>query len=789
MKWKIFSTAFISLAFFCFPENMIGCGPTEDPFDYYTSFFSHNVIPQKDLSPFYYTGLVSFYIDESEESANRSYNEKIIEEWRSYCKNQPSINEVISFIYSANANDIKKAIDQSRTGNTEFTNTMGRYLVTTKDLAALNYLLLAKQSESVASFDPWEATPKKDSLLINKYISNVQSFLKQPVNDFLKTKFAYQLCKLAFYNSRFADCIQWYDELLSKKEYAVRELGLSYKAGSLFRLGKNKDAAYYFSKLFTFSLLNKKDVFLGFLWSTDYCDPKLQRDYLMSCKNNKEKANMLAMFALHGTQYKLAALREIYSLDPRNEFLPLLVTREIGKLEEKYLTAVLSKEKGGRPYYYAWRESQNLVEERKQLDLLITFLQTAAQITEANTGLYLTGVAYLSFIDKKYSVAKTYIGRARKIPLSDKLKDQLALVDLLVEANAPGKMDAAVEQNILSSLKWLHKKAMGDDEYRKFLRNFFSEILAQRYEQQNEDYKAALAYGFADSSAGWWTGGLDFVQNEMSTEQLIKLHGLLISQKKSTYENFLIGHSSLTKNDVVDMVGTSYLRDFKFSDAITWLKRAPKQDTLTETDYNYTTRSTTTFYPDPFFDYINDSQRYDKKTSIVYTKLTLAQKLVELQKSIAATKDKDAQSKFYYRLATALYNMSFYGNSWKAVDFYRHTSEWNAGEYKTPWKKEYYGVYTTRKYYQKAYELTSNKEFKAACHFQIIKCAQRQIPLPKEYFFYGNLDTDEELNDFWKKFKYNPLFANFQNDFADTKYFNNVTTRCSYLRDFVKKSK
>lgn len=789
MKWKIFSTAFISLSFSFFPENMIGCGPTEDPWDYYTSFFSHEVVPQKDLKPFYYTGLLSFYTDEMEEREVPSYNKKIVEEWRSYCKNQPSANDVIAFVYSSNNNDIKKAADQLKSGSTSITNGMAKYLVTTKDQLALNYLLLAKQSENLGTFDSWEAIPKKDSLLINKYIDNAQTLLRQSKNEFLKTKFAYQLCKLAFYNSRFADCVQWYDEFLSGKEYAVQELALSYKAGSLFRSGRKKEAAYNFSKLFASSSLNKKDVFLGFLWSTDYCNPELEDNYSSICKNNKEKATMLALFAMHGTQYRLAALRKVYALDPANDLLPLLATREVSKLEEKYLTPILSDEKGGRQYYYSWLEPGDLNEDKKQLGLLTNFFQTAAKTADANTGLYLTGAAYLSFIDKKYSAAKNYIEQARKLSLTSKLKDQLALLDLLVAANEPGKLDAAAEQSILSSLQWLQKKASENEEYQKFLRNFLTEIVAQRYEQQGEDYRAALAYGFADKNAAWWSGGgIDFIQNEMSTGQLLKLYDLFVSQKRTAYENFLISHSAVTKNDAVNTIGTSYLRDFDFANSISWLKKASKQDTLSETDYNYTTQKEITFYPDPFYDYVNDNQRYDKKSFIAYTKLTLAQKLLELQKSIEATKEKEAKAKLYYKLATALYNMSFYGNSWKAVDYYRHTTEWNRGVYKAPWEKEYYGVHTAKAYYQKAYELSSNKEFKAACYFLVIKCAQRQIIFPKEYLYY-DIDSDNELGDFWKKFKYNSLFPNFQREFGDTKYFNYATTRCSYLRDFVKKNK
>jgi hypothetical protein len=788
MKWKLFSTAFISLLFFCFPENMIGCGPTEDPWDYYTSFFSNDMISQKDFKPFYYTGLLSFYTDDTEEKNSPSYNQKIIEEWRSYCKDQASATDVIALVYSSSATEIKKAIDQIKNGSAAVTNRMAKYLVTSKDQQALNYLLLAKQSEALGTSDAWASTPAKDSIAINKLISNAQALLKESKNDFLKTKFAYQLCKLAFYNSRFRDCIQWYDELLSDKSYAVQPLGLSYKAGSLFRAGRKKEAAYNFSKLFSASSLNKKDVFLGFLWSTDNCNPELENDYLSLCKSDKEKANMVAMFAMYGTQYRLAALRKLYSLDPASNLLPLLVTREISKLEEKYLTPVLSKEKGGKQYYYSWNESGDLNEDRKQLNLVLNFLQTAASATDANAGLYLTGAAYLSFIDKKFSAAKNYIEQARKISLSEKLKDQLALIDLLIAANEPQKLDALVEQNILPSLQWLFKKASNNDEYKKFLRNFLSEIIAQRYQQQGEDFRAALIYGVADSNVQWWNEGLDFVQNEMSTEQLLKLYNLFTSQKNTAYEKFMIAHSAINKNNAINTIGTSYLRDFDFSNAISWLKKATSRDTISETDYNYTSQTETPSYPDPFYDYVNDNQRYDKKSSVAYTKLSLAQKLLELKKSIETPSDKEAKSKLYYKLATALYNISFYGNSWQAVDYYRHTSQWNTGAYKAPWEKEYYGVYTARAYYQKAYELTSNKEFKAACYFLLIKCAQRQIIAP-DYYSYEGIDGDPGWKEFWKQFKYNPLFSNFQKEFGNTKYFSYVSTRCSYLRDFVKKNK
>ena len=135
-------------------------------------------------------------------------------------------------------------------------------------------------------------------------------------------------------------------------------------------------------------------------------------------------------------------------------------------------------------------------------------------------------------------------------------------------------------------------------------------------------------------------------------------------------------------------------------------------------------------------------------------------------------------------MASALYNMSYYGNSWKAVAYDRSGSDWNEGVYKQPWQRDYYGVYKARDYYQKAYDVATDKEFKASCLFMVIKCAQRQLVKPPyDYKNYEQADKDQEA--FQKKFMNNPLFARFKSEFSTTKFYPYVYNRCSYLRDYV----
>ena len=93
-----------------------------------------------------------------------------------------------------------------------------------------------------------------------------------------------------------------------------------------------------------------------------------------------------------------------------------------------------------------------------------------------------------------------------------------------------------------------------------------------------------------------------------------------------------------------------------------------------------------------------------------------------------------------------------------------------------------------KNYYLKAYELSSDKEFKAAAYFLAAKCAQRQIARPD--YDWNNYDAYEaNMKVFQRKFANNAMFANFKKEFGSTKFYQYAYTRCSYLRDFVAKSK
>ena len=794
MNWKIPAIAFSGFIFLLFPQNLIGCADSSDYYNYYTSFFSKGTAGAPQYEPFYYTALSDFYYDEwNEERPSPPYDD-VVREWASRCKSPEADAAVV--VYEMEKKDVEKMLSAKGTIPSTLPdslrrNAMVKYFASSKNTDDLLYLLFAKGVEPYTTEQEWGNPVTKDSVQMNGFITIADRRYQASADPFLKNKYAFQRCKLAFYNNRFRDCIRWYDEHFTPQNTsAVSSRALSYKAGSLFRSGRNKEAAYAFSKLFDPSNPGAGDM-QNFLWATGFSNPALEDEYSSLAGSDKEKAKILGMFALYGTDYRLPTIEKVFALDPSSPMLPVLASREINKVEERYLEIVPDTV----DYRYDTKEEaeKEKANNRQYTGNLISFFEKlSAHKATTQPALYLAGAAHLSFILKDYDKAKEYLALAAKRNPSSRVNEQLRMTQLLVTANRKEKIDAGIEQDILPAVQWLSTKAKTDGEYATFYSRFFREVMAARYEQQGDLSRAALAHSISElvddpSTYGeYWRNAYDILQRRMNTAQLLTLYQLYGKSHPTGFEKYLLSSASFKRDDVVDVLGTSYLRDHKFAQAIEWLKKADKPKELVITNYNYRTDKETTVIVDPFFDYLNDWQRFDKQGAKPYTKLSLAEKLLETQKKLDTAKSGEQRARLNYLLGTAFYNMSYYGNSWQAVAYSRSGIAWIEDTYEnrseSGWEDEYYGVYKARGHYQKAYELAKDKEFKAAAYFMVIKCAQRQIP-GVEFDYYNPKEYGKEE----KEYLSSPLFPNFVREFGTTKFYKYTYNRCSYLRDFIAK--
>ncbi len=795
MNWKAFITACISTTIVSFPQNIIGCGPEADPYDYYTSFFHQNLPEVNGYRPFYYTGYNFLY--DADEPA--SVTDLLAEEWAAYCGvavknadakklvNKFALKDLNNLYYHIEKNQPLKIPDSVKQ------NSMTDYFIRSKDTEALGYILYAKQVEPnvIGGEGDWN-TPARDSIKMAKLIKNGQQLYGAAKKDIFKLKYIYQFLRLAHYSGRYTDVINWYDEFVTKNTASsvLQPLSLALKAGALFRSGQQKEAAYLFSKVFAASNVKRVSNYLGFKWSVN--SEAAKAEYIAMGKNDKEKADIITLFTLGSTNNDLHNLQEIFRLDPGSEHLEVLVVREINKLEEKYLTPILQNVQGGKAFYFTWTNADRdsiITDAGKEVKAFASFLHEAAGSSAVkNAGLLETSAAYASYMIKDYTTAKKYLVAADKMRLTQKVKDQWALTNLLVTINEKDKIDAAFEEQLLPSLKWLEERVKAErpvevdfwqvHQWRNIYRNLMSEVLAKRYHEQGDLAKETLSIGAADwimkGQRDYYGGmnGIEFLRDKLISNDVEKLYALLDSKQPNKFEIYLFNHNSVTKKEVIDFAGTSYLREYGYSNAIAWFKRSADKKTINK---------------NPFIDILYDrEEQFAAENNFSITKLAFAQEMLRLEQQ---AKQPSLAAKAYYKIALGMYNMSYYGHTWELVQYYRSGSDgYYIPKNATGFQKEYYGVFKAHDYFEKAMKASNDKNFKARCLFMMAKCAQKQIRRPQYDDYttnYDKMSTDEDL--YFIQFKQNKYFPQFVKDYGNTAFYKQAFSSCSYLRDFVKK--
>lgn len=795
MNWKAFTVGCVSAALVSFPQNIIGCGGETDPYDYYVSFFHSNLPDAKAYQPFYYTSW-NFFYDDAEPVQT---SDILAKEWATICETtEKDAKQFVNKFAWKDLNNLYQNLEKKqplKIPDSVKKNGVTNYFFKYKDLETLGYIMYAKKVEPyvLGGIDYWEA-PKRDTAQMNKLIKGGFQLFAACKKEFIQLRYIYQVMRLAHYSERYKDVIAWYDKYVGNFENSsvLKDLCLALKAGALFRTKQTKEAAYLFSKVFASTTAKRVSNYLGFSWSVKRDE---SRDaYLSLCKNNKEKANMLAMFAMSSSSNdELEAMKEIFTLDPGNEMLEVLAVREINKLEEKYLSPYLQKESGAKNFQYLWMDEiqidSAIAVAQSNLKPTAVFFDKAAQSSSvSNRALFETGAAYIAWMMRDYKAANKYLSAAEQMNPSQKVKDQWALTNLLVTINEKNKIDGAFEEQLLPSIQWLKKKALEEkavtigywdvSQWKTFYRNLFSDVLAPLYHKQGDTHKEALCYGAADYMQAGYSfqnkNGIEYLHNKMSSADVEKLYSLVSSSKTNAFEKYIIANNAVKPGDVVDFAGTAYLREFNYAKAVEWFKKSPDKTIITK---------------NPFADLLYDQEEQlpsEKKFSI--TKLAFAEEMLKQQQTLERAKGPGV-SIYYYKMALGMYNTTYYGHTWELVQYYRSGSD---GYYipnnATDFEKEYYGCYKAYEYFEQAMNISNDKNFKARCLFMMAKCKQKQLHRPQYEEYASNYDKMEEAEKkYMHDFKYSPLFPQLVKEYGSTAFFKEAMSSCSYLKDFVKK--
>ncbi len=769
MNWKRYITLAISVIFLVpFEQWVHACAGGDDPYDYFPSYFFRDINKNAAYSPFYYTSLLVYADDNYTQDVN-------IDEWYAYTSSKVPKQDIDSFVYNYSLADLNAALSSIiTTGNSKarkevVDNKFAQWLVKEKDKEAAGYLLFAKQCEPYAQpedgyYDQktyeWKTVPR-DTVKMADLLAEGRIRHDAAKKEAIQWRYKYQLVRLAFYARKYDEALSLYNTLVGSKTYngIMCPRCLELKAGILYKTGRKNEAAYLYSKTFDLSDELKQSSHISFSWAVN---GKID-DVLKLCRNEHEKAIVYIMKGLHdygdGTTIGLDMMQKAYDADANIKGLTEVMTREISKAEERFVT---------KPNIWYYSDSQAHALKSVYPAYLEKLNDFARRVVKdgknGDKAFWFLAAAYIYLIQNNYAEATAYLGKAAKENMTPRQKDIHGVTTALLILKQNRQLDQATESKLLPALKWIDEKTENDPYFAGAYTHFINVLMTDKYLQQGDTVKAVYTMN------GWASWEL---LDDMSTNQLEHVKAFIRKKDKTPYEVWLTRNSNYQESMLYEMQGTKHLRAQEYDKAIAAFKKVPDS------------AINAYLLPDCFVSHIQDMQDWNRSDSaVMYNKLTLAQKLAAMKKKLDAN-PQDASTAYSY--ANAMYNLTYYGKGWQAVQYNRSGVEFEAyymsdERKKAPAsKRNYYDASLAEKYYMQAFSNSNDAEFKARCIFMAAKCWQKNCPAPKGVNYYS---YDDKL--YYSNALKNPYFKQLK-QYNKTKFYANAVSTCGYLKDYVRK--
>jgi len=809
MKWSVFSKLAASVLLLTTAETLVqACGGSEDPYDYYPSFFDNRATAEPAFAPFYYTGYQLFYDDGywGDDAQKASFldtaaqTDANLAEWRAYTGASIPFADLDSFIYAYPLADVSALYYNIEKGQAAplpepmERNRMTQWFRQSKDLEALGYLMHAKRCEPLAvpQWNDWEPVTR-DTAQAGRLIKSGLQLHAAAKKDFFKTRYAYQVLRTAFYAGRHSQTLDLYKTFYPTTE-PTGEIGqriVGLRAGALNRTGRKAEAAYLYSRLFSMNDGRKKSDFTSYDFAGGF---ENKAAVLKLCKNGSEAATVHVLHGLHAYEQALPHMQAAYAADPTVRGLEVLMAREISKIEERYYRDKILAERdlrGSENYWnryadYYGGDDPEIAARRAKFSTyakqLSAFAQPLAQ-NGARRGFWAISMAYLAFLQDDAAATRAHLEKARAQKLSPREADLLRVVATLAIVRGASPLTADAERELLPNLQWLEGRAAADARMAKSYRDLMGTVLATSYLKARDTVKAvyALARGntfWSDESGNYkmqYGPDEDFgdlsgaLLEAMSNGRLQEVKAYAASRKKSAYDTWLTGGTrTYTPEVLAELEGTKLLRQHRFADAAKAFEAS--SDAVLKKR----------MLPNPFHAEIRDWMEPTAGDEPEMDKLAFARRMAQLQKKT------DAESRYQY--GVGLYSMTYYGKAHRAYDYYRSTSD-GAGYYEDANRKklpqhlqEYYGAYTAEEAFKQTIAATTDTELKARATWMAAKCWQKRCPAsPAEYSF------QRAEQDYYRYSLRNPYLAQFVAASRTTAFYRDAEETCAWLRDYAAK--
>lgn len=684
-----------------------------------------------------------------------------IEEWHERFCEVPRFQDIGVLVYQATEGDLgqlRAAIRNPKLaiGYHLRENTFARYLQRNKCLETVDYLIYAKQCEPlVTGSDAWKDAPNAARSRMQDLIDEGMQAFRHTRSDYIKLRYAYQIIRLAHYSKQYQLVLDLYGYLMPRinNDPSIIEYWiLGHKAGALMALGNNVEAAYLFSRIFENCPSKQQSAYNSFRIKDD----EEWRQCLLRCENDRERATLYAMRANHPNSKLLVEMRNIYNLDPNSPYLNLLLIQEMKKLE-KHLLGASFNDKRRRNEYFHGIPSKDAGRRVVELQHFVTQALDEGLIAEAP--LWRLAEGYLTFLSGNYYDARASFRQAREMVDENSLLDkQLRVFELALQISEYQSITDSME-NEIAYIRRIDNRYQENEDFT----DFTDDKMYQLYSQNGFPGKAFLfQYKLSELKPNPQLNILDELIAICLEPNRTRLEDQLVAQGDSTF-----------LYDLLDMKATCLMNTYDFGAALETYKQMPRAEWDNFGLYY------------PFIDRINDCvdcMRGWPDNITPYNKGELLQYLLELEYGARASTGNTAAIN-YYQIGLALYNMSYFSYSWKAMDYYRSGASLNPdflqdGDDVIPHprfpygNREHFDCKQARYYFERARMATDSLDFGARATFMAAKCERNEYYLNR--WRPGATQTFENFDLLLRYYSETPMFQMFV---KECKYFRAYATR------------
>ena len=755
---KIIST-FLIITIVSIPNRISkGCGPVDYSFKGY-SFFDADLV--RTGSPFtdFFLRFDDFY--HSYELADSIRNTSNLKEWNTIFCDQFYEKEIKEIIYGSveNIKAIRRATEKkkSKLGLRLSRNSFAKHLVAHQCKETIAYLLFAKSCEPhvTRNGNAWDP-PKRDPVAMKALIyEGERVFLKLKSNN-LKLRYAYQLIRLAHYAKDYAMALDLYDRLLPRidpVESIVHDWILAHKAGVLARSGEKVEAAYLFSLVFDRSVSKREVALQSFKIGSE----KEWQECMLLCQSNHERATLYAMRASEHHSKPVDDMLAIYNLDPKNDNLELLLAKEIKKLEKDFLGTEFNR-------YRKDNEANHKIPRKEATANLIDLTQFVIQVGKEkkvrHPELWRLAEGYLLYLSNDLYAADKVFKEIEKTLTNEKLREQLAVFRLVLKITNYQKIDKAKEQEIVEIIK----KNELYEKYPEF-EKFVNDKLAYEYLQAGHAGKAFRMHY-----------SLEAIKPNPQPNIINDLIAIALDPEKSKFDKVLTINKDGTEmiDDLLDIKGVTLWNQGETAAALEAFKQIPIAQ-----------RSANRF--NPFIERPDICVHCEQPDSLlIYNRPGILERIFELE--FKANSDYANSALYFYQLGLAHFNLSYFGPSWNAMDYFRSGGNWRYAKsgifnhwYFPFGNKENHDLSKAKSYFEKVLEVSKDRERSARATFWLARCDWLTYVTSSGYQAPRNSNYIPSLPP-----EYRVYYQKLEGDYAETDFYKWVIKECNYFSAYAR---